>query len=92
MPIELTEDLNDHLRVMKGTNQKDPRCIALDGQIGQSVQCTIYPKRSTTCQEFMPAWANGQPNDHCDKARLAWGLAPLTSEHWQDPGDLPQAA
>ena len=95
VPIELTEELNEHLLVMKGTNQKNPRCIALEGQIGESVQCNIYPKRSNVCQEFMPSWANGEYNERCDKARAAWGMAPLTPEIWQNPDnhpELPRAA
>jgi Fe-S-cluster containining protein len=95
VPIELTEELNEHLRVMKGTNQKNPRCIALEGQIGESVQCNIYPKRSNVCQEFMPSWANGEYNERCDKARAVWGMAPLTPEFWQNPDnhpELPRAA
>lgn len=81
VPVELTEKMNDFRRVMLGTNQPNPRCIALDGQIGQSVSCRIYDKRASVCREFAVAWEDGTPNPRCDKARLAWGLAPLKPYH-----------
>lgn len=45
VPIELTEPLRIHERVMHGTSQSHPRCIALDAQIGYRSRCTIHERR-----------------------------------------------
>ena len=82
MPAELTDKLNDFMRVMKGTNSPTPRCIALQGTIGERIWCSIYEQRSSVCREFPVAWENGEPHDRCDKARAAWGLPPLTPNSW----------
>jgi len=77
VPVELTDRLDLHRRVMKGTNRPQPRCIALHGEIGRCVSCTIYEQRPSICREFFPSWQNGLPNDRCDRARAAWGLPVL---------------
>lgn len=77
MPAELTEKLTPFLVVMKGMNQPKPHCIALKGEIGSQVQCTIYENRSSVCRDFQYSWENGERNERCDKARRAWGLPPL---------------
>ena len=77
VPVELTEKLNDFRRVMRGTNQPKPRCVALVGEIGKHIYCSIYDQRSSVCRDFPVAWEKGLPNERCDKARMAWGLPPL---------------
>jgi Fe-S-cluster containining protein len=84
VPVGLTEKLNDFRRVMRGTSQKDPRCVALLGTIGQAVRCSIYEQRSSVCRDFPVSWEQGVHNERCDQARLAWGLPPLAQ-----PTDLP---
>lgn len=88
VPVELTAKLTPHLRVMRGTDQPKPRCVALLGDIGESVRCTIHPRRSTVCRDFPPSWEAGEHNPRCDAARVRWGLPPLTPEDWNDP-ELP---
>ncbi|MCB9640924.1 MAG: YkgJ family cysteine cluster protein [Myxococcales bacterium] len=78
VPVELVEDLPPYRRAMQGTNNPEPRCTALRGEIGQCVSCAIYEKRSSTCRAFPFSWEDGQHNPDCDKARAKWGLAPLT--------------
>jgi Fe-S-cluster containining protein len=92
VPSELTEKLNDFRLAMRGTGGGNPRCIALKGFIGGAVSCSIYEKRASICREFDPSWQNNIPNLRCDKARAAWGLAPLTRESWIDPHNFPKAA
>ncbi len=93
VPVELTEKLNDFRMVMKGSNGPSPRCIALMGIIGKKVHCAIYKKRASVCRDFQPAWLDGVPNERCDRARIHWGLAPLTPEIWTTPGnDAPREA
>lgn len=74
VPSELTEKLNDFLVCMKGTNQKQARCVALTGEIGQQVACSIYADRSSTCRAFD---ADSDPESECSKARHHWGLPPI---------------
>ncbi len=80
VPIELTEKLSETRRVMKGTNQPRPRCIALVGHAGKQVACTIYENRPTPCRAFSVSWENGQHNPDCDQARAMVGLPPVTPE------------
>lgn len=90
VPVGLTEKFNDFRRVMRGTSQKDPRCIALVGTIGQAVRCSIYELRSSVCREFPPSWQQGVHNERCDRSRLAWGLPPLV-QPTDLPGNRPEA-
>jgi Fe-S-cluster containining protein len=69
VPAALTEPLTPHLRCMRGTSSKTPRCIALEGDIGRSVGCGIYDQRPSVCREVMP----GDPQ--CLKARAEHGIA-----------------
>lgn len=91
VPVALTRKLNDFRRVMIGSEGSSPRCIALEGTIGEQVCCTIYERRSSVCREFEPSWINGKPNERCDAARIAWGLAPLEPDSWDFP-NMPRAA
>lgn len=77
VPSELTEKINEHRVAMKGTSCKQPRCIALEGEVGREVRCSIYPQRSSACREFSYAGEQGQAHDRCDEARAAHGLPPL---------------
>ena len=77
VPNALTENVSDFLSCMKGTNQTQPRCVALTGEIGKSVACSIYLQRSTTCQNFP---ADSVPDSPCSRARGKWGLPPVTEE------------
>jgi len=95
VPAELTEDLNQFRRVMKGTDQKSPRCVALRGEIGRRAHCGIYERRSSVCREFPASYADGVTREErCDKARALHGLAPLAPGHWRtrDDDTLPVAA
>ncbi|HET8870703.1 MAG TPA: YkgJ family cysteine cluster protein [Aquabacterium sp.] len=68
VPVGLTEPVTPHIRCMQGTQGKQPRCTALVGEIGQSVGCSIYPLRSSSCQELQAG------DDKCLKARRHHGL------------------
>jgi len=77
---------------MIGMDGSTPRCIALEGNIGEKVRCTIYENRSSVCRDFDASWIKGLPNERCDKARAAWGLPPLEQDAWNSPGDIPRVA
>ena len=68
VPQAMTKAISPHHVAMQGSTAKPPRCVALAGEIGQSVACTIYEKRSSTCREFEMG------SDGCFKARKAHGL------------------
>lgn len=71
MPEEYVEPLTAVYSCMKGTNQKQPRCIALEGEVGQQVSCGMYAARSSSCKEVKIA------DEQCNKARLAHQMIPL---------------
>lgn len=83
----MTEDLTPVYRVMKGTNQSSPRCIALQGEIGTAVFCSIHPNRANVCRDFPPSFLDGIHNPRCDQARAAHNLPPLTLADWRPAPD-----
>lgn len=76
-PADLTFKADLHRAAMHGTSGPSPRCIALEGEIGRAVRCTIYSRRPSPCREFSASWVNGERSERCDRARAAHGLAPL---------------
>jgi uncharacterized protein len=68
VPKAMTKSISPYHVAMQGTTIKPPRCVALDGNIGESVGCSIYEKRSSTCREFEMG------TDECIKARREHGL------------------
>ena len=67
---------------MIGTDQKNPRCIALKGVIGESSVCGIYENRPNCCRIFKASFENGLNNVSCDEARAGKGLRALTTGDW----------
>lgn len=65
MPDDHVESISPVYACMTGTNQKNPRCIALGGTIGEQVSCNMYQARSSSCKQVQIA------DSHCNKARLA---------------------
>ena len=80
VPAEMTERLSGVRLAMKGTNQSNPHCSALIGEIGHRVECAIYPNRPQVCRTLHSSWSAGRADEKCDKARMAVGLAPLEPE------------
>lgn len=90
VPAELTEKLDLHRVAMRGTQARQPRCVALRGRVGEAVHCDIYARRPSPCAALAPAWEHGEPSPQCDRARAAHGLPPLTPDTWIDPdGETP---
>lgn len=71
VPIAMTLPLTPAMVRMKGTDDAPPRCIALAGEVGVQVGCTIYDVRPSPCREFDVEHAA------CNKARQRCGLVPL---------------
>jgi len=74
VPGNLVEKLTESRACMKGTSQKNPRCIALEGTPGVRTACTIYERRPSPCREFVAWDEDGVPNGRCQKLRAAYGL------------------
>lgn len=83
VPDDLTQQMTPYRSCMKGTSQSNPRCIALAGQVGQHVGCTIYPQRPSPCREFHVFDEHGTLNPRCNQAREKHGLPPLEVKHIQ---------
>jgi len=86
VPSALTEKVNSHLRCMAGTRSKPARCVALDGEVGKQVSCTIYELRPTPCREFDIYEPDGTPNPRCQRLRESLKLP------WPDALQLIQPA
>jgi len=89
VPVGLTEQLTAHRLMMKGTGAPPHRCVALEGELGKSVRCSIHQNRPSPCRAFEASWANGAPHDRCDEARARYGMPPLKPEDWLDPVSPP---
>lgn len=74
VPVELTVPLTATLVRMRGTDEAPPRCVALAGEIGREVGCTIYPQRPSPCHELQPG------EERCLRARAAHGLPALSGK------------
>ncbi len=83
VPFELTEPLRTHERVMRGTSQAQPRCIALDADIGRYSRCSIHERRPSVCAAVPASLEFGERSAQCDKSRLAHGLPLLTAADWE---------
>lgn len=84
-PPELIEKFDRHRLVMRGTQAREPRCVALLGTVGDRAACGIYAQRPSPCRELAPAWEDGRPSPQCDRARLRHGLPVLTAQDWPIP-------
>lgn len=81
VPAAMTEKLNPFMRCMKGSNDANRRCSALEGTLGQQVSCSIYENRPTPCREFPVYFDDGTPNPKCDELRAKINLPPLPNPH-----------
>lgn len=87
VPFELTEPLRTHERVMRGTSQEHPRCVALDAEIGVYSRCTIHDRRPSVCALVPASYEFGEASPQCDKSRIAHGLPALTPADWLGVND-----
>ncbi len=77
VPLALTVPVVGRLVRMRGTDAAPPRCVALQGHIGQAVRCGIYAQRPSPCRDFAPYAALGIGEEGCNRARVKHGLPPL---------------
>lgn len=88
VPHALTEAFGPHQVVMRGTWESQPRCIALDADVGTHSRCSIHAVRPQPCRDVMASWEHGVPSPQCDRARIAHGLPALTAGDWTAPIDV----
>ena len=74
VPEALTVPLTATLVRMRGTDEAPPRCVALEGELGRQVSCSIYDRRPGPCRDFAPYAPLGMGDDACDRARRRYGL------------------
>jgi Fe-S-cluster containining protein len=79
VPASLTQSYTPTTACMRENPERPGRCIALSGEIGRQVHCTIYEQRPAACRDFAPLTAIGSGDDACDEARRHCGLKPLSS-------------
>ena len=77
VPADQTVDAGASRSAMRGTEMSPRRCIALQGVIGDSVVCSIYSNRPSTCKSFMAAWQSSVSGAQCNRARGCYGLTPF---------------
>lgn len=68
VPAAMTVPVTPAIVRMCGTDDAAPRCVALAGEIGGLVRCTIYDERPSPCREF------DVEHDACLQARRRHGL------------------
>ena len=68
---EMTVPVTAAMVRMKGTDEAAPRCVALAGEVGVEVRCTIYEARPSPCREF------DIEHPACNRARQRCGLPRL---------------
>ena len=91
VPVALTLPVTATLYRMRGTDDGPPRCIALAGDIGGEVHCTIYDRRPGPCRDFAPYAALGI-GDHLDDPRQHRIAADLFRTDHQRPGLVQRTA
>lgn len=72
VPLAMTQPVTPAIVRLCGTDDAPPRCVALAGEIGQQVSCTIYDARPSPCREF------DVEHPACNRARQRHGLARLS--------------
>lgn len=72
LPDSLTEQLDPFHACMAGTNAARPRCVALHGEPGGTVSCSVYEQRPHACREVQVG------DDKCERARQRHGLLKLS--------------
>jgi len=68
VPSHLVVPVSPFRVCMQGTEKNPPRCVALSGEIGEQVYCSIYQQRSSTCRNFEAG------SEACIKARARHGV------------------
>ncbi|PHV11707.1 YkgJ family cysteine cluster protein [Chitinimonas sp. BJB300] len=71
LPDAMTEKVNDWHLCMAGSWARQPRCVALEGEVGKATRCSVYDARPSPCREVQPG------DSQCTAARNKHQLPPL---------------
>lgn len=77
VPDILTAKVNNVYSCMQGTEKEPVRCVALLGEVGSQVRCSIYQNRPSPCRDFECHSETLAGNNDCNRARASHGLPPL---------------
>lgn len=77
IPAGLVTQITQVMACMRGTEIAPRRCVALRGEIGSSVSCSIYEFRPSPCRDFAPLADFGRGDEACADARKRHGLPSL---------------
>ena len=77
VPPALAIETNGAKCRMRGTDQFPLLCIALGGEVGKAVGCTIHDLRPRPCRELEPG------SYGCERARARHGLPSLAEDATQ---------
>ncbi len=80
VPAMLADEETASTCRMRGTDRSPPRCVALQGKIGERVSCAIYEFRPDPCRDFAAHGVHGIQNEACNQARARHGL-PSLADH-----------
>ncbi|WP_374347085.1 YkgJ family cysteine cluster protein [Chitinimonas sp.] len=80
VPDGLADTETASLCRMRGTDYAQPRCVALQGKVGERVSCAIYAERPGPCREFAPLAELGIFSPACNRARRRHGLPDLPAD------------
>lgn len=78
LPTTLIEQIGPWYACLAGTDAPSPRCLALHGELGKRVLCSVYEQRPSPCREVQPG--DGQ----CTKARCRHALAAIIASTGDD--------
>ena len=78
----MVEALTPVYSCLRGTNQSNPHCQALVGEVGKLVKCNMYAQRPSPCREVQVG------DDKCQQARARHGLAALPYKTEKDSDKL----
>jgi Fe-S-cluster containining protein len=73
IPREVVDDARGTMRCV------GDRCVALHGEVGVGVTCTVYAVRPEVCRACQPG------DDSCQLARRRFGLPPLMLSEFAAP-------
>lgn len=77
VPVQYTVRVDQTRCAMRGTELRNKRCAALEGNVSRRVSCAIYSRRPSCCRDFRAGWQRDEVNPTCNRARTAFGLHPF---------------
>lgn len=80
VPDDLVIPITPFHVAMKGTEAGGKKCVALNGEIGNNIGCSIYSNRPSVCRLYHVWDDQGNPNPKCQELRAKYGIQPLQKQ------------